>query len=180
VRSRTHSRQGRGGYQQQWQVWSAGPSEIGRISALHLSSVTHPEPEALDAAIMAVLVAAQVDVVFLAGYPKRLGPTTLAAFRGRILNTHPTLLPKFGGTGMFGDHVFKAVLASGESESGVSVHLVDENYDTGRVVRQARVPVEVGDSVESLKARVPECERELVVQTLAAIASGKLQVAGAG
>jgi phosphoribosylglycinamide formyltransferase-1 len=81
---------------------------------------------------------------------------------------------------MFGDHVFHATLAAGESESGVSVHLVDETYDTGPVVRQVRVPVEAADSIESLKARVREAERVLVVQTLAEIATGELRLAGAG
>lgn len=81
---------------------------------------------------------------------------------------------------MFGDRVFEAVLASGESESGVSVHLVDENYDTGRIVRQVPVPIEIKDCVESLKARVREREREVVVETLAAIASGELRLAAAG
>jgi phosphoribosylglycinamide formyltransferase 1 len=150
------------------------------IPAHHFSSVTHPTSDTLDATIAATLAAAQVDVVFLAGYLKCLGPATLAAFRGRVLNTHPALLPKFGGQGMFGDHVFHAVLAAGESESGVSVHLVDATYDTGRVVRQVRVPVETTDSVESLKARVRESEREVVVQTLAAIATGELRLAVAG
>jgi phosphoribosylglycinamide formyltransferase-1 len=146
------------------------------IPTHHLSSLTHPTPDRLDAAISAALSGGQVDVVFLAGYLKRLGPATLAAFEGRVLNTHPALLPRFGGQGMFGDRVFEAVLASRDSESGVSVHLVDDNYDTGRVVRQARVPVETTDSVESLKARVRECEREVVVRTLAAIATGELRL----
>jgi phosphoribosylglycinamide formyltransferase-1 len=150
------------------------------IPAHHLSSVTHPTPDSLDAAIRAALSAAQVDVVFLAGYLKRLGSATLRAFQGRVLNTHPALLPKFGGQGMFGDHVFEAVLASGESETGVSVHLVDGNYDTGQVIRQVRVPVETKDCVESFKARVQECERDVVVQTLAAIATGELRLAAAG
>ena len=150
------------------------------IPAHHLSSVTHPAQGALDAAICEALTAAQADIVFLAGYLKRLGPATLAAFRGRVLNTHPALLPKFGGQGMFGDRVFEAVLEAGESESGVSVHLVDDTYDTGRVIRQVRVPVEAKDCVESLKARVRECEGEVVVQTLAAIAAGELRLAGAG
>jgi phosphoribosylglycinamide formyltransferase-1 len=123
------------------------------IPGHHLSSVTHPASETLDAAIKAVLIDGQVDVVLLAGYMKRLGPQTLAAFRGRIFNTHPALLPKFGGSGMFGDRVFEAVLASGDKESGVSLHLVDEQYDTGHVVRQVRVSVEAMDSVASLKAR---------------------------
>jgi phosphoribosylglycinamide formyltransferase-1 len=76
--------------------------------------------------------------------------------------------------------VFEAVLASGESESGVSIHLVDDNYDTGLVIRQVRVRVEAKDCVESLKARVRECERDVVVQTLAAIATGDLRLAAAG
>lgn len=78
-------------------------------------------PEALDAAIKAVLVGGGVDVVFLAGYRKRLGPHTRTAFRGRVINTHPALLPTFGGTDMFGDRGFEAVLASGAAESGVSL-----------------------------------------------------------
>jgi phosphoribosylglycinamide formyltransferase 1 len=146
----------------------------------HLSSITHPTPETLDAAISAALSADRVDIVFLAGYLKRLGPATLAAFHGRVLNTYPALLPKFGGQGMFGDHVFEAVLPSGVSESGVSVHFVDDNYDTGRIVRQVRVAIETKDCVESLKARVREREREVVVETLAAIATGELRLAAAG
>ena len=144
------------------------------IETFHLSSVTHAGRDSLDAAICDVLQQRRADVIFLAGYMKRLGPRTLAAFATRILNTHPALLPKFGGQGMFGDRVFEAVLAAGESESGASVHLVDAEYDTGAVVRQERVPVLPGDTIESLKARVQACEREAVVTTLAAIANGGL------
>jgi len=147
------------------------------IQTFHLSSMTHSSGDSLDAAICTALQRMRADVIFLAGYMKRLGPRTLAAFPARILNTHPALLPKFGGPGMFGRRVFEAVLAAGESESGASVHLVDAAYDTGAVVRQARIPVLPGDTVESLKARVQECEREVVVQTLAAIATGELLLA---
>jgi phosphoribosylglycinamide formyltransferase 1 len=143
------------------------------IHTAHLSSTTHPTGDALDAAICDVLQRAGADVVFLAGYMKRLGPRTLAAFAGRVLNTHPALLPRFGGQGMFGDRVFEAVLLEGESASGASVHLVDAEYDTGAVLRQGRVPVLPGDTLESLKTRVQACEREAVVETLAAIARGE-------
>ena len=95
------------------------------VHAVRLSSRTHPDPAMLDAAIREGLVAAGVDVVFLAGYMKKLGPVVLGTFRGRILNTHPALLPRFGGRGMYGDRVFEAVLDAGEAESGVSIHLVD-------------------------------------------------------
>ena len=144
------------------------------IEAFHLSSVTHSTADALDAAIGEALRRAHADVILLAGYMKRVGPRTLAAFPARILNTHPALLPKFGGPGMFGDRVFEAVLAGGESESGASVHLVNAEYDAGAVVRQERVCVLPDDTVASLKARVQACEREAVVKTLAAVASGEL------
>lgn len=150
------------------------------VSSLHLSSATHADVPSLDLAIRDALVQAGVQVVFLGGYMKRLGPRTLAAFRGRVINTHPALLPKFGGHGMFGDRVFEAVLAARESESGASVHLVEAEYDTGAVLRQGRVPVLPGDAVESLRARVQVCERDLVVETLAAIASGELALEAAG
>ncbi|HTH02188.1 MAG TPA: phosphoribosylglycinamide formyltransferase [Vicinamibacterales bacterium] len=150
------------------------------IETFHLSSITHPSGDSLDVAICDALQRARADVIFLAGYMKRLGPRTLSAFPARILNTHPALLPKFGGQGMFGDHVFEAVLAGGEPESGASVHLVDAEYDTGAVVCQERVRVLPGDTVASLKARVQACEREAVVKTLAALASGELVLGRAG
>ena len=144
------------------------------IETFHLSAVTQSGGDSLAAAICGALQRARADVIFLAGYMKRLGPRTLAAFPARILNTHPALLPRFGGQGMFGDRVFEAVLAGVESESGASVHLVDAEYDTGAVVSQERIRVLPGDTVESLKARVQACERELIVKTLAAIANGEL------
>jgi phosphoribosylglycinamide formyltransferase-1 len=151
------------------------------VQALHLSSRTHEDPAALDAAIRDVLVAADVDVVLLAGYMKKLGPLVLNAFRGRILNTHPSLLPRFGGPGMYGDRVFVAVLAAGETESGVSIHLVDADYDTGSIVAQCRVPVVRGDALDDLKARVRAREKQFVVETLGQIARGEIRlVADAG
>jgi len=149
------------------------------VQAVHLSSKTHRDPAALDAAIRNVLIASAVDVVFLAGYMKKLGPFVLDTFQGRILNTHPALLPKFGGRGMYGDRVFEAVLKAGEVESGVSIHLVDAEYDAGPIVRQCKVPVLMGDSVDDLKARVRAREKEFVVETLAAIDAGVIRLGAA-
>jgi phosphoribosylglycinamide formyltransferase-1 len=146
--------------------------------AVHLSSKTHPAPGALDAAVIDVLTQHAVDVVFLAGYMKKLGPALLERYRGRILNTHPALLPKFGGHGMYGMHVHEAVLEAGEVESGPSVHLVDAEYDTGRVLSQARVPVEPGDTPDTLAQRVQQRERRLVVEVLGQIAAGELRLEG--
>jgi len=128
-----------------------------------------------DQALRDTLLEFGTDLVLLAGYMKRLGPVTLAAFAGRIINTHPALLPQFGGQGMFGLNVHRAVLAAGRATSGASVHWVDENYDTGAVIAQVRVPVEPGDSAEGLAARVQAAERELVVEVLEAAASGRLK-----
>lgn len=146
--------------------------------AVHLSSKTHPEPGALDAAIIAALTAQQVDVVMLAGYMKKLGPALLERYRGRILNTHPALLPKFGGHGMYGMRVHEAVLRAGETESGSSVHLVDAEYDTGRVLAQTQVQVESGDTPEALAQRVQAAERRLLVAVLGQIAQGEYALEG--
>lgn len=146
--------------------------------AVHLSSKTHAEPEALDEAIADSLCESQVEVVMLAGYMKKLGRRLLDRYRGRILNTHPALLPKFGGHGMYGMRVHEAVLQAGESESGCSVHLVDAEYDTGRVLAQAQVPVQKDDTPDTLAARVQERERRLVVAVLGRIAQGELALEG--
>ena len=141
------------------------------VPTTHLSSATHPDPDALDGAILDALATADADFVFLAGYMKKLGPKVLARYAGRIVNTHPALLPKFGGQGMYGDRVHEAVLAAGDTETGVSVHLVDAEYDTGRVLAQCRVPVMPGDSVKDLAGRVQARERAFVVEVLAGLAA---------
>ena len=150
------------------------------VPAVHLSSRTHGDAHALDAAIRDALRLANVNLVFLAGYVKPLGPCMLTEFQGRVLNTHPALLPKFGGTGMYGDRVFEAVLDAGETETGISIHHVEGQYDTGAPIAQCRVPVLPGDSVETLKARVRDREKPFVVETLAAIADGRLRLAATG
>lgn len=145
------------------------------VPARHLSAANAGGSQSLDQALSGTLQEFASDWVLLAGYMKRLGPATLARFVGRIINTHPALLPEFGGQGMFGANVHRAVLAAGRRTSGASVHWVDENYDTGAVIAQVRVPVESGDSADSLALRVQAAERELVVEVLAAAASGRLE-----
>ena len=149
----------------------AGIFDVARrhgVPTAHLSGRTHPAPEVLDAAIEHALVGADVDVVVLAGYMKKLGPRVLARYEGRILNTHPALLPELGGAGMFGDRVHEAVLASGRSVSGATVHVVTADYDEGPVVAQAEVPVVPGDDVPALRARVQAAEKALLVEVLRA------------
>jgi len=98
----------------------------------------------------------------LAGYVKRVPPAVVARFRWRLINIHPALLPAFGGPGMYGDRVHRAVLASGAAVSGATVHYVDEEYDRGPIVAQWPVPVHAGDTLETLAARVLEVEHRLL------------------
>ena len=117
----------------------------------------------------------EIDLVVLAGYLKLVPAQVVATYRGRILNIHPALLPKFGGRGMYGHHVHEAVIASGDTETGVTVHVVDEEYDRGQVLAQVRVPVEPGDTAETLAARVlVEEHRVLPAVVLQAAQAGEL------
>jgi phosphoribosylglycinamide formyltransferase-1 len=142
-----------------------------QIATAHLSATTHPDAAALDHAITTHLARTNVDLVLLAGYMKRLGPLTLARFKGRIINTHPALLPKFGGAGFFGRRVHEAVLASRETVSGATVHWVEGDYDTGPIIAQAAVTVAADETAASLEAKVKIAERNLLIDTLARLAN---------
>ena len=114
---------------------------------------------------------ADAQLVVLAGYLKLIHPSVVARFRGRMINIHPALLPDFGGPGMYGHHVHAAVLASGATESGATVHFVDEVFDRGEIIAQARVPVKPGDTAETLAARVLEAEHRLLPRVVLDLAS---------
>ncbi len=122
--------------------------------------------EAFSEACYRAAEAAGAEVICLCGWLKKL--TVPTRWTGRILNIHPGLLPRFGGPGMYGMHVHRAVLAAGEAESGATVHLVDGDYDHGRVLAQLRVPVLPGDTPEELQRRVYGAEMELYPRALAA------------
>jgi len=110
----------------------------------------------------------------LAGFLKAVPASVVERFAGRMINIHPALLPAHGGPGMYGHHVHEAVLASGERQSGATVHLVTERYDEGPILGQARVPVRPGDTVATLAARVLEVEHRLLpAAVLAAAPSGR-------
>ncbi len=147
----------------------AGAIERARhqgIDALHISAATHADDDERDRAITQALEDADVDLVLLAGYMKRLGPEVLSTFAGRIINTHPSLLPKYGGQGFYGRRVHDAVLAAGDTATGATVHIVTADYDTGPIVGQVTVPVRKHDTVESLENRVKNAERKLLVQVI--------------
>jgi len=144
------------------------------IPAHHLGSKNFPDADNLDQMITDTLRKYDVEVVVLVGYMKKIGAKTLTAYPGRIINIHPALLPKYGGKEMYGKHVHAAVLAAGETETGVTIHIVDAQYDTGPILAQCKVPVEKGDTIESLAERVLVVEHRFFVETLAKILSGEI------
>ncbi len=123
------------------------------------------------AELLAALAASPgAELVVLAGYLRLVPPAVVARFRWRMINIHPALLPAHGGPGMYGRRVHEAVLASGAAESGATVHYVDEQYDRGPIIAQARVPVRPGDTAETLAARVLEAEHELLPRVVLELA----------
>jgi formyltetrahydrofolate-dependent phosphoribosylglycinamide formyltransferase len=149
----------------------AGALERARARGIATSVLRDP---AQASEWLPVLEAAGVDLLVLAGYLKLVPPEVVRRYQGRIINIHPALLPAFGGPGMYGARVHQAVLASGVKESGATVHLVDEVYDRGPILGQARVPVLPGDTTESLASRVLEVEHQLLpAAVLAAARAGK-------
>jgi len=150
------------------------------VPAYHLSQTKLGPDADVDAEIAATLAAHGVDLVILSGYLRKLGRQTLARYRGRILNIHPGPLPQYGGPGMFGRHVHEAVLAAGARESGIAIHLVDEEYDHGPVLARRSVAIEAGETPTTLAARVQALEPAFFVETLRRIAAGTLPLPGGG
>jgi formyltetrahydrofolate-dependent phosphoribosylglycinamide formyltransferase len=137
---------------------NAGPVQASGVPVVQVDRRRYDSTEAFSEAITEVLDRYPIDLVLMAGLlQKYLFPSR---FYGRVLNIHPGLLPKYGGAGMYGHHVHEAVLAAGDVESGVTVHLADEEYDHGPILIQKKVPVSPGDTPETLAERVfaAECE----------------------
>ncbi len=151
---------------------SAGALERARSAGVETEVLADPSD---GAAIVDLLAAAQTDLVVLAGYLKLVPLDVVRAFDGRILNIHPALLPAFGGKGMYGIQVHRAVIESGATISGATVHLASEEYDRGTIVAQWPVPVLADDTPESLAARVLEVEHALLpAVVLAATRAGQV------
>ncbi len=142
------------------------------VPTVHLSSKTHPEPSALDHAMCDALQDNNVQLVVLAGYMKKLGPSVLEAFQDRIINVHPALLPKHGGAGLYGEKVHAAVLAAGETQTGATVHLVSEAYDEGAIILQEAIDVLSNDTTSSLAERLRPVEHALLIQAIKKLSIG--------
>lgn len=148
------------------------------IPALHLARDQFPTPEAFADQFLRVLAEYQTDLIVMAGYMKKLHRRIVQAYRNRVLNIHPALLPCFGGQGMYGHHVHEAVIAAGVKVSGVTVHISDEEYDHGPIVAQRAVQVLDDDTPESLAARVLEVEHQLYPEVIQLFAEGRVRIEG--
>jgi phosphoribosylglycinamide formyltransferase-1 len=124
--------------------------------------------------LMAKLREFEINYIALAGYLKLIPPEVVAAFPDRILNIHPALLPKYGGKGMYGMRVHEAVIAAHDKESGLTVHLVDDKYDHGRILKQIRVPVHKDDTPELLQQRIQKEEHKHYPIVISRFIEGKI------
>ena len=136
------------------------------IATVHITEKQFRTFDEFATAMVKHLKEAQIDIVLLAGYMRKVPDAAVKAFPDKMLNIHPALLPKFGGEGMYGIHVHSAVLDAGETQSGATVHFVNEEYDKGKILLQRTVPVLPGDTPDILAARVLECEHQLYPDAL--------------
>ena len=148
------------------QAGAMARAQTAGIPTQHISAKTHGDKAGADRAIVDALQHAAVDWVLLLGYMKKMGPNILHEYQGKIINTHPALLPDFGGKGFYGRKVHEAVQASGVRESGATLHLVGSEYDSGPILAQVRVPILPEDDVDAIEQRVKQAEKGLLVDTL--------------
>ncbi|NLG03281.1 MAG: phosphoribosylglycinamide formyltransferase [Clostridia bacterium] len=144
-------------------VYCLGPKEIA-------------DPLELEQKMLEVLKKHQTDFIFLAGYMRKLGDSILREYHNRVFNIHPALLPKYGGKGMYGIHVHEAVIAAGDHETGVTIHRVNDQYDSGDIIAQTKVAVMDTDTPETLAARVLEREHTFLVEIVKKIADGEVKL----
>jgi phosphoribosylglycinamide formyltransferase 1 len=136
-----------------------GAPVLAKAARHQVPSMVYPRHEwEAPSRIITHLMDQQIDYIVLAGFLLKIHPDIISSWPGKILNIHPALLPKYGGKGMYGEHVHRTVLENFDSESGITIHLVNEQYDQGRIVFQASCPVLPDDTPESLAKRVHELE----------------------
>ncbi|WP_200754001.1 phosphoribosylglycinamide formyltransferase [Candidatus Chrysopegis kryptomonas] len=160
---------------------NAGALEIARangIDALHISRKQFSSDEEYVQKILNELKSRNVELIVLAGYMKKIPSEIIKEYPNKILNIHPALLPAFGGQGMYGLNVHKAVIESGVKITGVTVHIVDEEYDHGPIVMQRAVEVRDDDTPETLAERVLKVEHEIYPQAIKLFVEGKIKVSG--
>lgn len=144
------------------------------LEAFHISSKSYTSELELDNALIEKFEESDVDLIILAGYMKKIGSKFVNHYQNRILNIHPALLPKYGGEGMYGMNVHKAVFENKEQLSGATIHLVDEDYDRGRIINQMSVELDKDDSPEIIAEKVLKIEHILYYSTIRQIELGNI------
>jgi len=130
--------------------------------------------QAWDQDLYHVCAAQNPHLIIMAGFLKKLGPQMLSSFHNRILNIHPSLLPRHGGAGMYGIHVHQSVIAHKDTHTGISVHLASKEYDTGPILAQKVISVSLTDTAESLQEKIKQIEKSFYVSVLQQILQGKI------
>lgn len=152
--------------------------ERAKTAGIHTAIIPHRDyqsREDFEAALQEGLTKHDIDLICLAGFMRILTPSFIQKWPNKIINTHPSLLPKFGGEGMFGHHVHEAVIDAGEKESGSTIHFVIPEVDKGEIILQKRVTVEDGDTAKSLEERVLMQEHIAYPEAIRKIASDRLK-----
>lgn len=139
-----------------------------RARCLNVPSVYIPKEEWKEGmSVLALLRDRKIDFIVLAGFLARVPDCILHAYPNKIINIHPSLLPKFGGKGMYGNRVHEAVVAAGEKESGITIHYINENFDEGKIIRQYKCPIWPGETAEQVAEKVHALEYEYYPQVIA-------------
>lgn len=149
--------------------------EKSGISTMVVSAKEYPDRKERTRKLLEALDSAKTDLVVLAGYMSILDPEVIARYRRRIINIHPSLIPKYCGSGFYGERVHQAVLAGGETVSGATVHFVDEGVDTGEIILQRQVPVLASDDAVTLAARVLLAEHQILPEAVTLFCEDKLK-----
>jgi len=136
------------------------------VETVYINGNTHLDEAERDKAIYDKLFNAKTDLIILSGYMKKIGKTTLSAYSNRILNIHPSLLPRHGGKGLYGDKVHQSVIDSGDMQSGATVQFINEAYDEGPIFSQHIVDLVKGETVKTLKEKVQAIESELYLTSI--------------
>ncbi len=148
------------------------------ITSIHLAPSHFETPQEYTEKLLSVLQKHRIDMIILAGYMRMIPAEVVKAYRHKILNIHPALLPAFGGKGMYGKKVHEAVIEYGAKITGITVHFVDEHYDQGPVILQEVVRVEDDDNAETLAKRVLAMEHASYWKAVEAVAQGRIRVEG--
>ncbi|MEM6811066.1 MAG: phosphoribosylglycinamide formyltransferase [Pseudomonadota bacterium] len=146
------------------------------VKTFIINQNTHPDTDLHDDVIADKLRDEKITFVICSGYMKLIGSKTIQQVDGKILNIHPSLLPHYGGKGMYGSAVHKAVKNNNESETGITIHTINENYDEGNIIAQKKIPLTPEESAQDIEDKVKALEAPFYIETLQKIQKGQISL----